>query len=113
MLTNKFLSLLMVIIGISATAQAQGRRMRKMPPAGEPTEIQLTPYKTTMLSNGKDTALISVKIIDRDGKEVADAKEHITFKIKGDAKILSISKTASFNTPTDSTYTADITGDCW
>lgn len=84
-----------------------------MPPAGQPTEIQLTPYKTTMLGNGKDTALISVKIIDRDGKEVADAKEHITFKIKGNAKILSISKTASFNRPTDSTYTADITGDCW
>ena len=113
MLRNKFLGLLMIAIGISTAAHAQGRRMRKMPPAGQPTEIQLTPYKTTMLGNGKDTALISVKIIDRDGKEVADAKEHITFKIKGNAKILSISKTASFNRPTDSTYTADITGDCW
>jgi arabinogalactan endo-1,4-beta-galactosidase len=113
MLRNKFLSLLMIIGSISTVTHAQGRRMRKMPPAGQPTEIQLTPYKTTMLGNGKDTALISVKIIDRDGKEVADAKEHVTFKIKGDAKILSISKTATFNTPTDSTYTADITGDCW
>ena len=113
MLRNKFLGLLMIAIGISTAAHAQGRRMRKMPPAGQPMEIQLTPYKTTMLGNGKDTALISVKIIDRDGKEVADAKEHVTFKIKGDAKILSISKTATFNTSTDSTYTADITGDCW
>ncbi|MHB8206750.1 glycosyl hydrolase 53 family protein [Mucilaginibacter sp.] len=113
MFKNKFLSVFIVLLIIASATNAQGRKMSKMPPAGQPTEIQLTPYKTTMLGNGKDTALISVKIIDKDGNEVADAKAHIIFKIKGDAKILSISKTAPFNTPTDSTYTADITGDSW
>lgn len=113
MLRNKFLSILIVSISLATAANAQGRRMRKMPPAGQPMEIQLTPYKTTMFGNGKDTALISVKIIDRDGHEVANAQKLITFKINGDAKILKITNTAPFNTPTDSTYTANITGDCW
>ena len=113
MFRTKFLSVFIAMLSFATIANAQRRRIHKMPPAGQPIEIQLTPYKTTMLGNGKDTALISVKIIDRDGKEIADAKEHITFTIKGDAKILSISKAASFNNPTDSTYTADITGDSW
>jgi arabinogalactan endo-1,4-beta-galactosidase len=113
MLKTKFLSLFIALISVATITNAQGRKMRKMPPAGQPMEIQITPYKTTMLGNGKDTALVSIKIIDRDGKEVADANEHVTFIIKGDAKILSISKAAPFSRPTDSTYTADITGDSW
>jgi arabinogalactan endo-1,4-beta-galactosidase len=37
---------------------------------GKPTEIQVTPYKTTMLANGKDEVLITAKIIDNKGKDV-------------------------------------------
>jgi len=106
------LSLLLLSLMITS-ANAQGRR-RRMPPPGQPIEIQLTPYKTTMLGNGTDTALISVKIIDRDGKEVADANKLITFKLKGDAKIISFRKVdMSKSVTTDSTTQVPVTGDCW
>lgn len=91
---------------------AQGRRFRKLPPPGQPTEIQLTPYKTTMLGNGKDTALISVKIIDRDGKEVENAKKVITFHLKGDAKIIHIRNAAAQSGP-DTALQVPVTGSCW
>jgi len=112
MFKNKILGVLIVLISIATVANAQGRRVRKVYQPGQPIEIQLTPYKTTMYGNGKDTALISIKIIDKDGMEVADAQKVITFKIKGDAKIWGEGKT-KLNMPTDSTYTANVTGDCW
>jgi len=110
----KIIPALFALLCLSTIANAQGRRMRKMPPAGVPVEIQLTPYKTTMLGNGKDTALISVKIIDRDGKEIADAKELITFHIKGDGKIINIHN-ADLNqsVKTDTSLTVPVTGSCW
>lgn len=116
--TNTFLKasrLLTLIFITSLTAlntNAQGRRARKLPPPGQPTEIQLTPYKTTMLGNGKDTTLISVKIIDRDGKEVVDAKKTITFHIKGDARIINI-RNAAAQSGADTALQVPVTGDCW
>ena len=112
MFKNKTLGMFIILISIATAANAQGRRPRKVYQAGQPIEIQLTPYKTTMYGNGKDTALVSIKIIDKDGLEVADAQKLITFKIKGDAKIWGDGKT-KLNMATDSTYTATITGDCW
>jgi arabinogalactan endo-1,4-beta-galactosidase len=112
MFKNKILGVFIVMISIATAANAQGRRVRKVYQPGQPIEIQLTPYKTTMYGNGKDTALISIKIIDKDGKEVADAQKLITFKIKGDAKIWGDGRT-KLDMLTDSTYTATITGECW
>lgn len=106
------LSLLIFISGFISTVNAQGRRLRKLPPPGQPVEVQLTLYKTTMLGNGKDTALISVKIIDRDGKEVADAKKVITFHIKGDARIINIHNATAHGGP-DTALQIPVTGDCW
>ncbi len=97
---------------VTLTVNGQGRRFRKPPPAGQPAEIQLTPYKTTMLGDGKDTALISVKIIDRDGKEVADAKKVITFHINGDAKIINIHGVTGKSGP-DTALQVPVTGGCW
>ena len=111
MFKNKILSMFIILISIATITNAQ-RRPRKVYQPGQPIEVQLTPYKTTMYGNGKDTALVSIKIIDKDGMEVADAQKLITFKIKGDAKIWGDGKT-TLTTLTDSTYTATITGDCW
>ena len=108
------LTCILLLLSISLSVNAQGRRMRKMPPAGQPMEIQLTPYKTTMLGDGKDTALISVKIIDRDGKEVADAKETINFHIKGDAHIINIHNVDMKSvTNSDTLWQIPVTGSCW
>jgi len=113
---NRIIVLLILICCVIASiSDAQGRKARRVTLPGQPVEIQLTPYKTTMLGNGKDTALISVKIIDKDIKEVANAKKFITFHIKGDAKIINIHnvnfKEATNNN--DTLLTVPVTGDCW
>jgi arabinogalactan endo-1,4-beta-galactosidase len=53
-------------------------------------DIVVTPYKTTMLANGKDKALINIGVIDRKGQAMPAADNVITFSIKGDAAIVSI-----------------------
>ena len=98
-------------------ANAQGRRKPK--PPGVPAELQVTPYKTTMIANGRDETLITVKIIDSKGDSVKDARSPVTLIVSGDAKIVSInnvslSNASAFNAmkPNDSTWQANITGSC-
>jgi arabinogalactan endo-1,4-beta-galactosidase len=112
---NRIIILAILICCIVASiTNAQGRRARKPIIPGQPNEIQVTPYKTTMLADGKDTALISIKIIDGDGKEVANAKKTISFHVNGDAKILRINNIKGNDLQhTDSIWTADVTGSCW
>jgi arabinogalactan endo-1,4-beta-galactosidase len=106
---SKLTTVMLVLVAFT-TVHAQQRRMRKSRPPGQPSEIQVTPYKTTMIADGNDKALINIKIIDVDGKEIADTKESVTFVIKGDAHILSINDDT--NIPhTDSTWQATITGE--
>lgn len=114
MITNRYITALLVLLSFVTLTKAQGRRQRKITAPGQPVEIQLTPYKTTMIGDGRDTALMSVKIIDRDGKEVADAKEHITFHIKGDGKIINIhGADLKLAIKTDSTIQIPVAGSCW
>src|SRR5471030_31399 len=87
LLKNNLLLIFVTLFAVT-TADAQGRRQPK--PPGVPAEIQITPYKTTMIADGKDVALINVKIIDSHGDSVANAKMPLTFHIKGDAKILTV-----------------------
>ena len=54
----------------------------------EPFEIVVTPYRTTIIADGKDTALIGISVIDKDGHEVRDATNLIKFSVAGDAKII-------------------------
>jgi arabinogalactan endo-1,4-beta-galactosidase len=105
-------NLLITFLLLSAitAVKAQGRRAPK--PPGVPAEIQITPYKTTMIADGKDKALINVKIIDSKGDSVANVKELVTFYIKGDAKIISAGNATDFKALTDSTWQANLTGSC-
>ncbi|RCH55522.1 hypothetical protein DJ568_06415 [Mucilaginibacter hurinus] len=77
----------------------------------KPTEVQVTPYKTTMLATGKDEALIIVKMIDRDGKDVPHIKRPVVYKLIGDADIISINNVAAkdFRT-TDTTWQTALSG---
>ena len=107
------ISALFVVTIFCATA-VRAQRPRAPKPAGVPSEIQVTPYKTTMIANGKDETLISLKIIDSRGDEVAGAKLPVTFHVKGDATIMGISNSAGFKTllRTDSTWQVSFTGNC-
>ncbi len=76
-----------ILFFLSSVAIAQGRRTGT---PGQAFEVQLTPYKTTMKADGRDTALIDVKIIDNLGNIVKSANNIVTFTATGKGKIIRI-----------------------
>ncbi len=62
----------------------------KMETTGTPTEVVMTPYKTTMLADGKDATVINVSIIDQQGREVPTADNMVRFVISGPGKIIGV-----------------------
>ena len=107
---NKFFAVMIVMLtGMSVRLYSQNRT----PIKGAASEIQLTPYKTTMLADGKDIAKVEIKIIDTDGKNVANENRTIDFHVKGDAHIISISGTAEKTLyKSDTMWTAEVLGSC-
>jgi beta-galactosidase len=78
-----------ILIFSFSAVNAQGKK--GIP--GQPFEVQITPYKTTMKADGKDTALIAVNIIDNQGNLVRSADNLVTFVVQGQSgKIVSIAK---------------------
>ncbi len=76
---------------LEAVAFKKGKRLTaQLETTGQPTEVVLTPYKTTMLADGKDATVINVKVIDREGREIPDAENLIHFSVQGDAKIIGV-----------------------
>jgi len=57
---------------------------------GAPTEVVVTPYKTTMTADGKDVAIVNISVIDKEGRTVPNADNMIRFEMKGDAKIIGV-----------------------
>jgi beta-galactosidase len=76
---------------LSAIAFKNGKKLSaKVETTGVPTEVVLTPYKTTMLADGKDVSVINVSVVDREGREVPDADNMIRFSISGNGKIIGV-----------------------
>ncbi|MEO8110335.1 MAG: beta-galactosidase GalA [Ginsengibacter sp.] len=76
---------------LSAVANKNGRKLTaSVETTGDPAEVVITPYKTTMLADGKDATVINVKVIDKQGREVPDANNLIQFTLTGDAKIIGV-----------------------
>ena len=76
---------------LSAIAYKKGKRITASEETtGNAAEVVITPYKTTMLADGKDATVINVTAIDKEGREVPDANNLITFSITGDAKIIGV-----------------------
>ena len=105
---------LAILIGLFCTAglHAQGRFKPK--PAGVPSEIQVTPYKTTMIADGKDQALITIKIIDSKGDTLPNAQIPVSLYLRGDAKIVNIMDAGDFSSlpHTDTTWQLNVHGSC-
>jgi beta-galactosidase len=57
---------------------------------GAPAGVVLTPYKTTLLADGKDGTVMNVSIVDREGREVPDANNRVEFYISGPGKIIGV-----------------------
>ena len=110
-LKSNLLIAFLMLFAVSAI-DAQGRR--KPAPPGMPNEIQITPYKTTMIANGKDEALINIKIIDSKGDSLPNVKKLVNLHLKGDARIIRVNNAEGFGSlpHTDSTWEVNLTGSC-
>ncbi|HEU5051950.1 MAG TPA: beta-galactosidase GalA [Hanamia sp.] len=76
---------------LKAIAYKHGRKLTaSVETTGEPAEVVLTPYKTTMLADGKDATVINVSVVDKQGREVPTADNLIQFEVTGDAKIIGV-----------------------
>lgn len=76
---------------VEAIAYKKGRKLTaKVETTGAPVEVVLTPYKTTILADGKDATVINLSVVDRQGREVPDANNLIRFSFTGDARIIGV-----------------------
>ena len=76
---------------LEAVAYKKGKKITtKIETTGTPVEVVLTPYKTTILADGKDATVINISAVDREGREVPDADNMIHFSISGDGKIIGV-----------------------
>lgn len=74
---------------LEAVAYKKGKRLtRKVETTGLPFEVVVTPYKTTILADGKDATVLNITVLDREGREVPDADNLIKFSIEGPGKII-------------------------
>ena len=76
---------------LEAVAHKNGRTWSsKVETTSQPVEVVLTPYKTTMLADGKDAAILNVSVVDKEGREVPDADNMIRFVISGEGRIIGV-----------------------
>ncbi|MGF2411974.1 beta-galactosidase GalA [Ferruginibacter sp.] len=76
---------------LEAIAYKKGKKLTaKVETTGVPTEVVVTPYKTTILADGKDATVINITVVDREGREVPDADNLIKFAIEGEGKIIGV-----------------------
>ena len=76
---------------LEAVGYKNGRKLTtRVETTGAPVEVVVTPYKTTMLADGEDAAVINITTVDQHGREVPDASNLVQFLISGDAKIIGV-----------------------
>jgi beta-galactosidase len=76
---------------LEAIAYKKGKRLyQKVETTGMPFEVVVTPYKTTILADGKDATILNITVLDREGREVPDADNLIKFSIEGPGKIIGV-----------------------
>ncbi|MBK8348761.1 MAG: glycosyl hydrolase 53 family protein [Saprospiraceae bacterium] len=76
---------------LEAIAYKKGKKLvSKIETTSLPTEVVLTPYKTTILADGSDATVINISVVDRDGREVPDADNMIRFSLAGAGKIIGV-----------------------
>lgn len=57
---------------------------------GEPAELIFASYKTTMIADGKDQALLRISTVDSLGMEIKDASLAFEISVRGDATVMNI-----------------------
>ncbi|MBV9960939.1 MAG: glycosyl hydrolase 53 family protein [Parafilimonas sp.] len=76
---------------LTAIGYRNGRKLiAQVETSDKPVNVVVTPYKTTMLADGKDVSVINISVVDKNGIEVPDANNLIHFSVTGDAKIIGV-----------------------
>jgi beta-galactosidase len=76
---------------LEAVATKKGKTLTaSVETTGEPYEVVVTPYKTTILADGKDASVLNISVVDRQGREVPDAGNNIRFVATGDLHIIGV-----------------------
>lgn len=76
---------------LEAVGYKKGKKLTtKVETTGSAAEVVMTPYKTTMLADGRDVSVINISVMDKEGREVPDADNMIHFSISGDGKIIGV-----------------------
>jgi len=76
---------------LEAVAYKKGKKITaKVETTGDPVEVVIMPYKTTMLADGKDATIINIHVIDKQGREVPDAGNLLQFSLSGDARFIGV-----------------------
>ncbi|RYY85798.1 MAG: DUF4982 domain-containing protein [Chitinophagaceae bacterium] len=76
---------------LEAVAYKKGKKLTAhVETTGAPAEVVVTPYRTTILADGRDVTVLNISVVDKEGREVPDANNLIRFSVKGDAKIIGV-----------------------
>ena len=76
---------------LEAIGHKKGKKLvDKVETTGNVVEVVLTPYKTTMVADGKDATVINISLVDPEGREVPNADDLVKFKLTGNAKIIGV-----------------------
>ncbi|HEY4337072.1 MAG TPA: beta-galactosidase GalA, partial [Puia sp.] len=76
---------------LEAIATKKGRRLTALvETTGDPHEVVVTPYKTTMNADGVESTVVNISVVDRQGREVPDAGNLIRFRTTGDLHIIGV-----------------------
>ena len=57
---------------------------------GPPLAIKLTPHRSTLQADGQDVAVVTVEVVDAEGRPVPTADQEITFAVTGAGKICGV-----------------------
>lgn len=76
---------------LKAVASVKGRQFTsQVQTTGKAYEIKLSPSKKVLMANGRDAVVLNVSVVDKQGLEVPDASNLISFSYKGDMKIIGV-----------------------
>jgi beta-galactosidase len=76
---------------LTAVGYRNGRKLlTEITTSNKAMNVVVTPYKTTMLADGKDVTVINISLVDNNGNELPGANDLVHFSISGDAKIIGV-----------------------
>lgn len=76
---------------LSATGWKKGKVLyTKVETTGKPVSIELKPDCSTINADGQDVSVISVSVLDSEGREVPTAENLIYFEVEGKGKVIGL-----------------------